>query len=114
VFRALKAVDRADVVLLMLDASELMTAQDAHLVGYIQQATKGVVLLVNKWDLVIGATEAEVKEHIRKRLKFVSYAPLLFTSAKLGQGVGQVITAARQVYQERLKRLPHRGGVANL
>ncbi len=106
VLRALKAIDRADVVLLMMDATELMTAQDAHIVGYIQQATKGVVLLVNKWDLVIGATEAEVKEHIQKRLKFVAYAPLLFISAKLGQGVAGVVAVAHQVYQERLKRFP--------
>lgn len=105
VLRALKAVDRADVVLLLLDATELMTAQDAHIVGYIQQATKGVVLLVNKWDLVMGETEAEVKKYIQNRLKFVSYAPLLFISAKLGQGVGQVIDVARQVYRERFKRL---------
>ena len=106
VLRALRAVDRADIALLVLDATEMVTAQDTHIAGYIQQAAKGIVLLVNKWDLVMEATEAEFSRHLRNRLKFVSYAPVLFISAKLGQGIDKVLAVARQVYQERLKRLP--------
>ncbi len=105
VFRALRAIDRADVALLMLDATELVTAQDRHIAGYIQQAVKGVVLLVNKWDLAMGLTKAECGRFVRERLKFVAYAPLLFISARLGWGVDRVLTQACQVYQERLKRI---------
>ena len=106
VLRALRAIDRADIALLLLDTTELVTAQDLHIAGYIQQAAKGVVLLVNKWDLATGLTKEECSRYIRSKLKFVSYAPLLFISAKLGQGLDRVISQASKVYQERLKRIP--------
>jgi GTP-binding protein len=106
VIRALRAIDEADVVLLVLDATELVTAQDKHIAGYIQEAAKGVVLVVNKWDLAVSKSEAEYNRYIRSQLRFVSYAPVVYISAKLGQGVDQVMPQARQVYQERLKRLP--------
>ena len=104
--RALRAIDDADVVLLVLDATELLTAQDKHVAGYVQQAAKGVVLVVNKWDLVASKNEAECNRYIRSQLRFMSYAPLMYVSAKLGQGVDKVMPQACQVYQERLKRLP--------
>ena len=106
VLHAFKAIDRADIALLVLDATELVTAQDTHIAGYIQQAAKGIVLLVNKWDLAMGLTKAECSRYIRDRFKFATYAPLLFISAKLRQGVDKVITQALKVYQERLKRIP--------
>jgi GTP-binding protein len=105
VLRALKAIDRADIALLVLDTTELVTAQDMHIAGYIQQAAKGIVLLVNKWDLAMGLVKAECSQYIRNKLKFASYAPLLFISAKLGHGVDKVINQALKVYQERLKRI---------
>jgi len=104
--RALRAINEADVVLLVLDATELLTAQDKHIAGYIQQATKGVVLVVNKWDLVVSKSEAECNRYIRSQLRFMSYAPLVYISARFGQGVDKVMPQACQVYQERLKRLP--------
>ena len=106
VLRALRAIDRADIALLVLDATELITAQDTHVAGYIQQAVKGIVLVVNKWDLAMGLTKAECSKYIRDRLKFVAYAPLLFISAKFGQGVAKVIPQAQQIYRERLRRIP--------
>lgn len=106
VIRALKAIDRADVVLLLLDSTELVTAQDLHIAGYIQQAAKGILLLVNKWDLAMGLKKAECSQYVKNKLKFMSYAPLLFISAKLGHGVDRVINQAFRVYQERLKRIP--------
>jgi len=105
VIRALRAIDRADVVLLVLDATEMVTAQDAHVAGYIQQAVKGIVLIVNKWDLVQDKNVADWDRKIRRQLKFVAYAPVLYISAKLRQGIGEVMPQAHQVYQERLKRL---------
>jgi len=106
VLRALRAINRADVVLLMLDATEMVTAQDTHIAGYIQQAVKGIVLVVNKWDLVADKNIKEYNNHIRRQLKFMSYAAVLYISAKFGQGVDRVMPEVCRVYQERLKRLP--------
>lgn len=104
VIRALRAIDRADIALLVLDATEMITAQDLHIAGYIQQAAKGVVLLVNKWDLIKDKNLTEWNRYIRSQLRFMAYAPVLYISAKLEQGVNKVIPQVRQVYQERLKR----------
>jgi GTP-binding protein len=106
VLRALRAIDRADVVLLVLDATELVTAQDMHIAGYMQQAAKGIVLVVNKWDLVADKSVTVYNRHIRQQLKFISYAPVLYISAKFGHGVDKVMPEVHRVYQERLKRLP--------
>jgi len=105
VLRALRAIDRADITLLVLDATELVTAQDMHIAGYIQQAAKGIVLVVNKWDLIADKNITEYSRYIREQLKFMSYAPVLYVSAKFGQGVDKIMPEARQVYQQRLKRL---------
>lgn len=106
VIRALRAIDEADVVLLVLDAAELLTSQDEHIAGYIQQAAKGVILVVNKWDLAVNQDMVESNRYIRKKLKFMSYAPVVYTSAKFGQGVDKVMPQVFEVYQERLKRMP--------
>ena len=106
VIRALRAIDRADIALLILDATELVTAQDTHIAGYIQQAAKGIVLVVNKWDIAEDKSTAECDRYIRSQFKFIPYAPVLYISAKLGQGVDKIMPQVHQVYQERLKRLP--------
>ncbi len=106
VLRALRAIDRADVALLVIDATEPFTAQDMHVAGYIQQAVKGVVLIVNKWDLVAEKDTTEWDKYISRQLRFMPYAPVLYTSAKSGQGVREIMPQVQQVYQERLKRLP--------
>jgi GTP-binding protein len=106
IIRALRAIDQADVVLLVLDATELVTAQDKHIAGYIEEAVKGVVLVVNKWDLVENKDMAEYNRHIRGQLGFVSHAPIVYTSAMLGQATDRVVPVAFEVYQQRLKRLP--------
>ena len=106
VIRALRAIDEADVVLLVLDATELLTSQDEHIAGYIQQAAKGVVLVVNKWDLAVNKNMVECNRYIRSKLKFMSYASVVYISAKFGEGTDKVMPQAFQVYHERLKRLP--------
>jgi len=105
VIRALRAIDRADIGLVVLDATELLTAQDMHIAGYIQQAFKGIVLIVNKWDLAVAESTTECSKYIRRQLKFMPYAPVLYISAKLKQGVDKVIPQVCQVYQERLKQV---------
>ena len=106
VMRALRAIDRADIALLVLDAGQLFTAQDMHVAGYIQQAAKGIVIVVNKWDLIIDKNKTEWNRYVRSQLKFMTYAPVLYTSAKFGEGVSEIMPQVYQVYKERLKRLP--------
>jgi len=105
VIRALRAIDRADIVLLVLDAMEMITAQDTHIAGYIQQAAKGVVVVVNKWDLVEEKNTDEWDQYLRSQLKFMAYATVVYTSAKHGEGVDRIIPTARQIYQQRGKRI---------
>ena len=104
VIRALRAIDEADIALLVLDAPELVAAQDKHIAGYIQEATKGVILVVNKWDLAQSRSVAEYDRYIRRQFKFLSYAPVFYISAKFGQGVEKILPEAFAVYEERLKR----------
>ena len=106
VIRSMHAIDRCDVALLVLDATEMFSAQDTHIAGYIQQAVKGIVIIVNKWDLVTGENQAIWAENTRKQFKFMAYAPVMFLSAKFGRGVGEVMPQAYQVYQERIKQIP--------
>lgn len=105
VIRALRAIERADVALLVLDTAELGAAQDMHVAGYIQQAAKGVILVVNKWDLVEKKRVAEYNSYIKSRFKLMPYAPVLYVSAKLGQGVKKIMPLVVQIYQERLRRI---------
>jgi GTP-binding protein len=104
--RALRAIDRCDVALLVTDATEFITAQDVHIAGYIKQAGKGMVLVVNKWDLVSGQPKEAYAQQIQQRLKFMSHVPVLYVSAKFRRGVNEIIRRALEVWQERQKQLP--------
>ncbi len=106
VIRALRAIDRSDIALLVIDASEPFTAQDVHIGGYIRQMAKGIVLIINKWDLVSDKNKTEWNRYIRSQLNFMPYAPVVYTSAKYGQGVEKIMPRVSEVYQERLKRVP--------
>jgi GTP-binding protein len=108
VLRSMRAIDRADVVLLVIDATEGFTAQDLHIAGYIEEQKKGVVVVVNKWDLIEkdSSTMDEYREQARRELNFMPYAPLVFVSAKFGQRVQQVLDSALAVVAERRKRVP--------
>jgi GTP-binding protein len=107
VVRSFKSIERADVALLMIDAETGITAQDAHIAGYILEAWKSCVVLVNKWDAIEKDTYTmdAYSNEIRHQLNFMSYVPLLFISAKTGQRVDQVMPLALQVQEERLVRL---------
>jgi len=104
VLRSMRAIDRADVALLVLDGSDRTVAQDAHIAGYINDAGKGMVIVVNKRDLMQKTDLAGWERLIRNELKFASYAPILYTSAKTGQGVEKLMPQVSEVYQERQKR----------
>jgi GTPase len=108
VIRSLKAIERAEVVLLLIDAVEGITAQDAHIAGMIIDKLKSVVVIVNKWDAVKKDTYSmpEFTLQLREALNFLDYVPILFISAKTGQRVGQVLPLAIKVQKERLRRIP--------
>ena len=107
VLRSFKAIERADVVLLMVDAAEGITAQDTHIAGFILDAWKSTVVLVNKWDSLEkdSYTMDEYTRRVRQALNFMDYVPLLFISAKTGQRVDQVLPMALRVQEERVARL---------
>lgn len=107
VVRSMRAIERCDVALLMIDAEEGISAQDAHIAGFIIEAWKSVVVLVNKWDAVEkdNYTMQEYTKKIRTQLNFVDYVPILFISAKNGQRVDQVLPLALMVQEERLARV---------
>jgi GTP-binding protein len=106
VIRAMRAIDRADVSLLVVDATEPLPAQDTHIAGYVDKAGKGIIVLVNKWDLAVEKNKTVYDEYIRSRLKFAPYAPILYISAKTGQGVNKIMPLVIQVQQERSMRIP--------
>ena len=103
--RALRAINRCDVALLVTDATEFITAQDVHIAGYIKQSGKGMVLVINKCDLVSEQPKEVYFQQIQQRLKFMSHAPVLFISAKFKRGVDEIIPKALEVWREGQKQL---------
>ncbi len=109
VLRAMRAVQRSDIALMVMDATELATAQDAHILGDVWDEYKGIIVVVNKWDLVPkedpGEREIAVQT-IRQRFHFMPYAPIMFTSATKGEGLADLMDLAFEVYGERMRRIP--------
>lgn len=107
VMRSMRAIDRADIVLLLIDATEDFTAQDLHIAGYVEEQKKGLVVIVNKWDLIEkdSTTMDAYRARAQRELDFMQYAPLVFISAKFGQRVGQVLDIALDIITEREKRV---------
>ena len=109
VLRATRAIQRCDIALLVMDATELAAAQDAHIVGEAWDAYKGLIVVVNKWDLA-GKEEGFERElaiqEVRARLHFAPYVPIVFTSALLGEGIQDLMMLATDVYKERQQHVP--------
>ncbi|MEA3346170.1 MAG: ribosome biogenesis GTPase Der [Chloroflexota bacterium] len=107
VIRALRAIDRSDVVLLLLEAPEGPTRQDARIADYVIEQGCSLMLIVNKWDLMGegSRTRQEYSRWIYAQFPFLDYVPLLFTSAKTGWGVEEVLPTALWVQEERLVRI---------
>ena len=104
--RAERAIDRSDVVVLVIDRAEVMAAQDAHIAGYAADRHKGLIFVVNKWDL---ATPEEDRHQIGRWLdrhySFAPWAPVLFTSALTGEGVTDVLELAVHIAEVRRRRV---------
>ena len=107
VIRSMRAMSRANVVLLVVDASEGLTNQDEHIAGYALDQMRGLVLVVNKWDKVEkdAQTLTDYTRNIRERLNYLHFVPMIFISAKYGQRVNKVVEMALKVAEERKKRV---------
>jgi GTP-binding protein len=108
VVRAMKAIDQAEVVTCLLDATEAGVDQDARLLGLVAEKAKALVVVVNKWDIAEreGATQDWYRKELLKRLPFVAYAPFVFTSAKEGRGVRRVLDVATRLVEQYRARFP--------
>lgn len=106
--RALRSIERADVVALVIDATEGVVSQEAKIAGFVDEAGKGLILVYNKWDL-IEKDERTAGEFVRlaqDALPFARYAPVVHVSALTGQRVRRLLTLAREVYEHASLRLP--------
>jgi GTP-binding protein len=107
VIRSMSAIERADVALLLVDATSGLTAQDAHIAGYVLESWKSAVVVVNKWDAISKDTYTmdNFTKQVRQELNFMDYVPVLFISALTGQRVEQVLPMALKIQEERLVRI---------
>ena len=107
VMRSLLAVERADVCILMIDANEGVTAQDTKIAGEAHEAGKGIIIVVNKWDMIEkdNNTMERYKKEVYEKLSYLSYAPILFISAKTGQRVKQLFEMINMVASQNALRV---------
>lgn len=106
--RALKAISRADVAILVLDAVDGLTAQDAHVAGYVLEEGKGLVVALNKWDILPEKEDRTFDQYVaslRRGSPFLDFAPIVSISARTGQRVGRVLELAVDIWGERRRRI---------
>ena len=108
IMRTLLAIERSDVCLMMIDANEGVTDQDAKIAGEAHEAGKGIILVVNKWDEIEkdNNTTEKFKKEIYKRLSYLTYAPIIFISAKTGQRVNKLYELINNVASQNAMRVP--------
>lgn len=106
--RALNAIERSEVVLLLIDGSETIFEQDKHVVGYAVEKHKAIIVVVNKWDEAKkkGYTKESFSKSIRKEFKFLDYAPIIYLSALTGEGTQDILPCIERVYDAYHRRIP--------
>jgi GTP-binding protein len=107
VMRTLLAIERSDVCLVLIDALEGVTDQDAKILGEAHEAGKGIIIVVNKWDEVEkdNYTMQEYKKEIYNKISYATYAPIMFISAKTGQRVNKIFEQVNEVYKQNSMRV---------
>src|SRR4051812_4295218 len=106
VVKTLQAIESANVVLLLLDATQGVTDQDAHIAGYILESGRAVVLAINKWDAIDAYQREQVRRQIEQRLAFLRFASLHLISAKKRQGLGPVWESIAQAHKAAMTKMP--------
>lgn len=107
VVRAFKSIDRCHIAYVMIDAVDGVTDQDARIAGYAHNNGRAVLLILNKWDLIEkdSHTAGEYVHRIKEKLKFLDYAPIIFTSALIGQRILKTLTLANEIYTQYNRRI---------
>lgn len=107
VLRALRAIERSDVVLLVIDATEGVTEQDKRIGGYVREAGRGLVIVINKWDLIEKShrTLPEYEREVRYQLPFLDYVPIIFVSAITGRRISRVLPLVNSVAQNQQRQI---------
>ncbi len=105
VVMARRNIRMADVVIVVMDASEGVLGLDATIAGYAHEGGRSVILCVNKWDLITTGKRKEFEEDVRYNLKFLEYAPVVFLSAKMGSGVSRLFPLIKECYESATKRV---------
>ena len=107
VMRAMGAIEHSDIVCLVLDADTGIREQDKHVAGYAHEAGRGIIIVVNKWDLPKKNSNSakEFEQTIRTEFQYLDYAPILFVSAKTGQNLAKIPEMVKQVYRNQQQRI---------
>lgn len=105
VIKSLQAIEASNVVLLVIDAQEGISEQDLHLLGFILESGRALIIAVNKWDGLSNEQRAQVKKDLDRRLQFVPFAKLIFISALHGTGVGNLFALIQQAYRSATQSL---------
>lgn len=102
---ARRHIRMANVVLLVVDATEGVVGSDATIAGYAHEEGRAVIIVVNKWDAAEGKSKRAFTETVRDQLKFLDYAPVVFASAKKGEGIRRIMTTIRRCFEAASKRV---------
>ena len=107
IIMAKRAIENSDIALILIDAIEGITAQDTKIAGYAYEAGRACIIVVNKWDMIEkNSTKKEsFTEEIRNNLKYLSFSPVFFISAKTGEGISRLLSSVEEVYQEYYKKV---------
>ncbi|MBR6767750.1 MAG: ribosome biogenesis GTPase Der [Clostridia bacterium] len=107
IVRSLAAIDRCDVALMMIDATQGVTEQDTKIAGYVDEQGKAAIIVINKWDAIEKDTGTmnEYVAKVREELKFMAYAPIVFISALTGQRTNKILEAVREAYAQATRRV---------
>lgn len=106
VIKTLQAIEDANVVILVLDARQEISDQDAHLAGFVLEAGRALVVAVNKWDDMDGYAREQIKRDLTRKLEFLSFARFHFISALRGDGIGAVLKSVDEAYAAAMAKLP--------
>ena len=107
IVRSLAAIDRCDVALMMIDATQGVTEQDTKIAGYVDEQGKAAIIVINKWDAIEKDTGTmnEYVAKVREELKFMAYAPIVFISALTGQRTNKILESVREAYAQATRRV---------
>lgn len=108
IIKALKSIERCDITLLTLDAQEKVTAQDANIAGYAHEKGRGIIIVVNKWDLIEDSRtiKKDYIQEIRRQLPFIHYAPVTFVSALISLDIMTIFSLSDKIYEQLNKKIP--------